>query len=78
MLDHHDASDVITVRSCWRGDTSDMNENTKPPTRPEDHTEKQTMDEPQEEFVADQSVPSHSISEQPKAPAEMKTPTKRD
>jgi len=50
---------------------SDMSEKSKPATRPEDHMEKPVMQEPQEEFVADQSVPSRDIHDAPrKQPAE--------
>lgn len=35
------------------------------PEAPEPHREKQTMDEPQEEFVGDEARPSKDISEVP-------------
>ncbi len=41
-----------------------MNNENKPQPKAEDpHMEKQTMTEPQEEFVADQSVPSKSMQD---------------
>lgn len=58
-----------------------MNPKDKLPTKPEPHMEKQVMDQPQEEFVADQSVPSRDISDagdRPKAPENLQPPTRRD
>ncbi len=43
-------------------DTSSMSNEPKTEDNPP-HREKQVMDEPQEEFVADQSVPSRDISD---------------
>jgi hypothetical protein len=39
-----------------------MSKRQKPPTRPERHMEKPVMEQPQEEFVAPQSVPSRDLS----------------
>jgi hypothetical protein len=51
-----------------RVDTFRMRKKTTPPTRPETHREKQVMDKPQEEFVANQSIPSQDVSEQSISP----------
>ena len=55
-----------------------MNSKDKLPTQPEPHMEKQVMDEPQEEFIADQSVPSRDVSDTAKPPEDLKPPIRRD
>ena len=52
-----------------------MSEERQPKGEPA-HMEKPIMTEPQEEFVADQSVPSRDVSEPRKKPARQPGPEK--